>query len=332
MLGYQRIPRSDSTRFRFHPFRANVMSYQSNPILHYAGEFLTLVRKVVGHPICQLVIGLCIAASALAEIVASIKEGRHQFGTHHGMIVFGLGQIFLAMGDFREALQLGAEALEEVNLEEQVEAIEQTVVAVEKELVEQAVAIEQTVDALKIGLIAAVFSAAEQPQEVTGQFAAPASLAAGPVAPAAESPAPQETGRADLLSPPTAPQPVVQETERGELPPPIVQQPELAELPAPAEPAGLSAAVDPVRPSRPVEVGPDRLVLTFPGRLDRALNGSGSALVPRLLAVRGVERVETAENAITIHLAAGAVPGRELLRATAAALRATQAETPVIAN
>lgn len=301
------------------------MSYQSNPILHYAGEFLTLVRKVVGHPICQLVIGFCIAASAIAEIVASIKEGRHQFGTHHGMIVFGFGQIFLAMGDFREALQLGAEALEEVNLEEQVEAVE-------KEVVEQAVAIEQTVDALKIGLIAAVVSAAEQLQEVTGQFAAPASLAAGPVAPAAEPPAPQETGRADLLSPPTAPQPVVQETERGELPPPIVQQPELAELPAPAEPAGLSAAVDPVRPSRPVEVGPDRLVLTFPGRLDRALNGSGSALVPRLLAVRGVERVETAENAITIHLAAGAVPGRELLRATAAALRATQAETPVIAN
>lgn len=99
--------------------------------------------------------------------------------------------------------------------------------------------------------------------------------------------------------------------------------------PVPVAPTGIQevAAPTPRVPAPitpPVAIQAASIVLALPGLLTDGLGPYGTVLVPRFLAVPGVERVTAGGDAVAIHLAPGVAPGRGLLKALAAALRETR--------
>ncbi len=311
---------------------------QKSSIRYYAGEFLTRAKNFIRHPITQIVIGVCIGMSAIAEIVQSIEENRHYLGGHHGLLIFGIGQIFVALGDLREALQQSAEALEKSHLLEEVARIEEKVVA-------EAMQIEQKV----IELGQAIFTdetAANSGVPQAGETVDSVAVASSVVA--LVSTATAGSAEAVVKTVAEEPQPVAEE-----VPPPIYsmleEEPVAVQVPvevAPAAPVVLEplslpsaaevpsfapAEYDRVPGPRPVAIQPGRVVLNFPGLFAEGPNGS-EALVQRLLAVPGVERVESGGDAVTMYLVGGATPGPGLLKATAAALREVRTGALVLPN
>ena len=371
---------------------------QKSSIRYYAGEFLTRAKNFIRHPITQIVIGVCIGMSAIAEIVQSIEENRHYLGGHHGLLIFGIGQIFVALGDLREALQQSAEALEKSHLLEEVARIEEKVVAEAMQIEQKVIELGQTiftdetaansgvpqagetVDSVAVAssVVALVSTAtagsaeavvktvAEEPQPVTEEVPPPlySMLEEEPVAvqvPVEVAPVAVASSVVALVSTGTAgsaeavvktvaeePQPVAEE-----VPPPIYsmleEEPVAVQVPvevAPAAPVVLEplslpsaaevpsfapAEYDRVPGPRPVAIQPGRVVLNFPGLFAEGPNGS-EALVQRLLAVPGVERVESGGDAVTMYLVGGATPGPGLLKATAAALREVRTGALVLPN
>ncbi len=189
-------------------------------------RFFTRAKTFFESPACKVGIGLCLVLTAVAEIVDAIVEDAHKLGGHHGLLVFGVGQIGTHGGTFIKGAKNSYLGWKERR------------------------------------------RAAEE---------------------AKNNPPAGGMGQSEV--------------------------PAVASEPRPAD------DMVPQRVLRSVTLRPGRVVLSIPGLLSGG-NASWSVLVQRLLAVPGVERVETGGDAVTMHLVGGATPGPGLLKATAAAIRA----------
>ena len=72
-------------------------------------------RRFVSHPATQLVIGLLLVGSSLAEVLAPWLEGDSDIdlGSEHGVLVFGLLHVLKSLAEFFEGLEKAGEAVAE---------------------------------------------------------------------------------------------------------------------------------------------------------------------------------------------------------------------------
>tara|TARA_B100000686_G_scaffold143654_1_gene151190 strand:- start:395 stop:613 length:219 start_codon:yes stop_codon:yes gene_type:complete len=63
-----------------------------------------MLRKFVGNPYANLLVGIILISSTFMEVWKSVHEDIFQLGTHHGVMLFGIVQTLKALPDIMEGL------------------------------------------------------------------------------------------------------------------------------------------------------------------------------------------------------------------------------------
>ena len=76
---------------------------------------LKRLRAFVKHPATQLVSGLVLVVSGLAEVIYDVMsaEQSYRLGVHHGVLLFGLVQVLGSLPELIEGIDRTVEAIEQ---------------------------------------------------------------------------------------------------------------------------------------------------------------------------------------------------------------------------